>query len=86
MEENDRDALTMLNWAAPCKKINYFDLPVGEWTDAWKRDCPECREGLIVLMRSADSHKLMKVDRCCLCAQQFLFKDIDKMREKDGIK
>lgn len=62
--------------------INYFELPYDDKFQ-WRRDCPVCSDGLLLIGRDRDTLEIERKDRCTLCAQQFIFLDLDKMRAVD---
>lgn len=42
--------------------------------------CPECKEGVLLVGRDLETFKLSEVDRCISCAQQFIYTDIQELR------
>ena len=45
--------------------------------------CPRCG-GTLPVCRDPNTLKLLEFDRCLLCAQQYIYMDIDEMRQKYG--
>ncbi len=70
------------NRAAPVLQVEHFRLePMG---NGWKRECPACGQGLLLVVRHPDTFRLEPLDSCTLCAQRVEYLDIEDMRRKDG--
>jgi hypothetical protein len=48
-------------------------VPVGD--GGFKRECPVCREGLLLVHRDLTSFKLLPDDNCILCGQRVRYVD-----------
>lgn len=51
----------------------------------WKRICPACNKGLLLVLRNLETFKLEKIDHCILCGQRVEYLDIEEMRQRDEI-
>lgn len=49
----------------------------------WRRYCPVCEEGVLLLRRHQETLELQPHDNCFLCGQQIVYKDIKQMRMLD---
>jgi uncharacterized protein (DUF983 family) len=69
------------NISAPIKRIRHSELVrVGD--SAYRSECPECGEGVLLVARDPkNNYELSAYDRCVLCGQQFEYVDIDEMRK-----
>jgi hypothetical protein len=80
---NEKQALTGINIDKPPLKIKHWKLPrVGD--SQYRRQCPVCKEGLLLVRRDEKTLELQAEDMCTLCAQQVVYEDISEMRFKDG--
>lgn len=50
----------------------------------FKSRCPKCKQGVLLIYRD-EQMRLMTHDRCLLCAQAFIYDDIEELRKRDGI-
>lgn len=61
------------------------DIEIGDWKkrydetgeSAYRRDCPVCKHGTLLMNRDIKTLKLQKLDRCILCGQLFNYVDLD---------
>ena len=65
------------NAEKPPIKIRYADLE-GD-PDEFKRRCPVCKRGMLLIRRNHKTFKLEAKDNCILCGQQFVYIDIGKL-------
>jgi len=50
----------------------------------WRRKCPACSRGLLLVARSSVSpYELCELDLCIACGQHVIYEDIDSMRNDD---
>ena len=61
-------------------KINHSELKRYSDESAYKSDCPMCHVGILLVGRD-DDFKLSENDICIACGQQFIYKDIEKLRK-----
>lgn len=52
--------------------------------EKYRRDCPFCENGLLLVSRDRDTGVLEALDRCISCAQRVRYLDIEKMRERES--
>jgi hypothetical protein len=76
--------LVAANVKSPIMEINYKDLQPCE-NEQWKKVCPKCKVGLLLIERDLETFKLQQMDTCILCGQHVKFLDIEEMRKQDGI-
>ena len=50
----------------------------------FKKICPVCKTGFLLVYRSPKTLILEEYDRCLLCGQRIRYIDINLLREKDG--
>lgn len=68
----------MSNAAKEIIEVYWAQLkPIGE---SYKRECPFCESGLLLVGRDRDTGVLEALDRCIGCAQAVRYLDIEKMR------
>jgi hypothetical protein len=71
--------LTGVNVNKPAIHVNHHDLiRIGD--SAFQSNCPVCKTGLLPVVRNQDL-ELIAEDRCLLCAQKFIYDDIDVLIE-----
>ena len=70
------------NVNAPPLHVNHADL-VKVDESSWRRQCPVCKEGLLLVSRNPHTLKLQAIDRCILCGQLVNYDDVKQMRLKD---
>jgi hypothetical protein len=49
----------------------------------FRRYCPVCEKGVLLVRRDQKTLELLAEDNCMLCGQQFIYKDIKQMRKLD---
>lgn len=50
---------------------------------SYKRDCPFCEAGLLLVGRDRETMELEEHDGCIGCGQRVRYLDIEKMRKRD---
>ncbi len=50
----------------------------------WRRECPFCDRGILLVGRDKHSFELQEYDNCLFCGQRVRYMDIEQMRKKDG--
>jgi predicted metal-dependent HD superfamily phosphohydrolase len=62
------------NLEAEPLKVRHADLePMSD--SRFRRRCPTCREGALLVRRDQETFALINVDMCTLCAQRFIYLD-----------
>lgn len=78
------DGLVAIHIRSPIMEIYYKDLQPYE-NEKWKRVCPKCKVGLLLIGRDLETCKLQEMDNCILCGQHVKYLDIQEMRKLDGV-
>lgn len=69
-----------------CEPIHVKHADLARSDDSMYRStCPSCGDGMLMVARDHQTFLLLAEDRCILCGQTFVYDDIDKMREREGI-
>ena len=63
--------------------VDHAELEFADDSSYWRRNCPKCKVGVLPVMRD-ERFVLSLLDRCVLCGQKFIYRDIVSMRKKDG--
>jgi len=72
------DKLLLINMDSPVKKVKHGSLiPWGE--SIYKRECPECKKGILLVVRDIKNGKLLANDQCILCGQRYEYTDIEEL-------
>ena len=72
---DDDDKLVMKNEHAPVRRLQHADLtPFDE--GGFKRECPACERGVLLVRRDQKTLALINMDTCTLCAQRFMYTDV----------
>lgn len=50
----------------------------------YKRDCPSCKDGVLLVGRDLKTGELQEFDHCMSCGQRVRYLDIAEMREVLG--
>jgi len=58
--------------------VLFQNLPETSFSSPYKKSCPVCKNGLIVLDRDVD--QIRDSTRCAVCSQRFTFVDIEEVR------
>lgn len=67
-----------LNIKNRIKKIKHTEL-LRFGDSIYKSQCPECVSGILFVLRDPKDFKLMNVDRCTCCGQQFEYADFQEL-------
>ncbi len=76
--------LEMSNHDVPIIEVNHADLERIHEDTMFKSHCPKCKRGTLLVCRNPVSMKLQARDRCVLCAQKFLYMDMQELCDKVG--
>lgn len=65
------------NHDAPPIRIHHANLmPIERSTSAYRRQCPKCGEGVLMVGRERDyPFRIVNHDRCTRCYQLFIYED-----------
>ena len=80
---NDKD-LEGINIDATVVFVEHATLERADDSTYWRRICPKCEVGTLLVQREYGTFVLSLLDRCDKCGQKFIYRDIAHMREKDG--
>jgi hypothetical protein len=74
--------MSMAHINDPPKHVKHADLiRIGD--SKFKSSCPVCVDGMLLVYRHPITFRLTEEDRCVLCGQQFIYDDIEEMRQKE---
>lgn len=62
------------NRDAPVMRVRHADLQPAD-DGLFKRVCPVCARGILLVRRDQKTFDLINADSCLLCAQQFIYTD-----------
>ena len=79
---NDKD-LEGINIDATVVLVEHALLECANDSSYWKRICPKCEVGTLLVQREYGTFVLSLLDRCLLCGQKFIYRDIVSMRKMD---
>jgi len=78
------DDLVGINIDNPPIEINHCDCQLwDEDGSAYRLVCPKCKQGVLGVRRDDSTLDLLAEDRCFLCGQMFIYKDIERLRHLD---
>ena len=72
----------MSNFAKPIIAVYWSQLRPMTPEQPYKRDCPFCENGLLLVSRDRKTGELEELDGCIRCGQRVLYLDIEKMRDR----
>ena len=89
MSQEDPNKLLMSNKDKPAIRVVHAALRRTDEHTCYKSVCPACGEGTLLFARDQKTLELLPDDRCVLCAQHFVYTDIERLRaaergEDDG--
>lgn len=64
--------------------VIHSDLKRASADSMFRSECPVCFKGMLMVKRNQATLKLEANDHCILCGQQFVYSDIDELRQKAG--
>ena len=74
MDDEIDEALVLKNKDVPVRHVRHADLtPFDE--GHFKRDCPACERGVLLVRRDQKTLALINTDICTLCSQRFVYID-----------
>ena len=73
----------MSNFAKPIIAVYWSQLRPSTPEQSWKRDCPFCENGLLLVGRDRKTMVFEEIDGCIRCGQRVLYLDIEKMRARE---
>jgi len=65
-----------INRLRPRKRVRHADLERAYATSAYKSVCPECKVGVLLVVRDFSSLRPLRNDRCTICCQRFIYTDL----------
>ena len=66
-------------------KIKLADLELSNESSVYRRKCPVCKDGILLVGREAGTFKLSPHDNCIACGQKFFYTDIDDWNVKEHL-
>lgn len=76
--------LVGINKNAPVITVLHSNLTRANEESDYKRDCPVCKRGVLLVSRDQKTFELLATDRCILCGQQVIYSDIEELRGMHG--
>ena len=73
-----------VNLQKPVLELNHSKLE-SSGESLYRKICPVCKEGVLLVYRDQESFKLVDLDMCILCGQRVKYLDIADMRSKEGL-
>ncbi len=71
----------MSNINAKVIEVRHADLERYNPEDsAYKSECPECEDGVLLVLRDRSTGELLEYDRCIGCGQLVRYLDIEKLK------
>jgi hypothetical protein len=77
------DDVVGTNATKPCIAVRHSELQRTD-NSHYRRECPQCKQGLLSVKRNWNTFELEEFDHCVLCGQQFQYLDIDELRKKES--
>jgi hypothetical protein len=71
-----------INATKPCITVKHSEL-IHIDNSHYRRECPQCKQGTLSVIRNWNTFELEEFDRCVLCGQQFQYLDIDELIKKE---
>lgn len=65
-------------------EVKHADLESSTEHSIFKKECPVCNIGMLLVARDDTTLELLKEDRCIFCAQKFIYTDIEELKDKAG--
>jgi len=69
------------NFDQPIRDVYHGQLTPFDYRSRFKRDCPVCERGVLLMQRNNQGGELLELDRCVSCGQQFRYLDIEELRK-----
>ena len=63
------------NFKEPAITVSHAALPAASEQSPYQKECPVCKEGLLLVRRDDKSFMLRNVDNCIHCGQRFIYTD-----------
>jgi hypothetical protein len=67
------------NIHAPIMKVAWGQLKKDDYEHYYRRQCPVCENGLLLVRRHYDTFEIEHFDRCISCGQQVEYTDFDEV-------
>lgn len=65
----------LLNSGRPPLRISHAELPRLTRDSAYRSKCPECKTGILLMLRDRTTFKLCRNDMCRCCGQAYIYTD-----------
>jgi predicted RNA-binding Zn-ribbon protein involved in translation (DUF1610 family) len=75
--------MSMAHINDPPKHVKHAELVSLSYDSIYKKVCPACDDGMLLVTRNQKTLELSAEDRCILCGQQFIYDDIEEMRKRE---
>ncbi len=72
------NALAGINLGKPVIQVRHSELERLDDESLFKSQCPECKQGILLVRRDPRTFKISNIDRCLLCSQLFEYQDLDE--------
>jgi len=82
--DNPQNETRYWNLNKPPITVRHADLERASDQSAYRSKCPVCKEGILGMRRDLKTAQLEAHDYCVLCAQPFVYEDIEILRQKEG--
>ena len=76
--------MDLKNLKKPAVLVRHADLKTAVRGSAYKRLCPVCKTGMLMVTRNRKTMKLEAIDRCTECYQEVRYIDIANLRKMEG--
>ena len=75
-----------MNLRAKTLRVKHAELRRADDNSVWRKECPACANGILLVRRGTEDAVLQADDRCISCGQHVVYDDIEIMRKNDGAK
>lgn len=65
-------------------RVKHSDLKDFSEDSYYKKCCPSCKNGVLLVKRDQETLKLLEEDFCVSCGRRVIYTDIDEMRKLEG--
>lgn len=72
------------NIGEPIMDVNHLDLVPISVDSAFKKHCPACDNGILLMRRNEETFELEELDCCIVCGQAIRYLDIEELRKSLG--
>jgi len=68
------------NWGKSPIRVQHSKLKRLSKDSPYRSQCPECKEGVLLMRRDPNTLDLLKEDHCWFCGQHYTYTDLKKLR------